>query len=192
MWEEVRSGDEWHPVSENRQETFAIYRNWRALPLAYAVRATTEAATLDDAAAAIRALGPAGLHRVAVVEPGAYPAEILMTDADATLSPATAAALHRLSPNAAMLTVQTEAPSLLVFVESWDPGWRAWLGGREVPVLRMNGIFQGIVLPDAGQHVAVFRYRPRSLVPTLAVAAAGLAGACALVLAGGRRRRPVQ
>lgn len=189
MWEEGRDGDEWPTASENRQETLAIYRNWRALPLAYAVSATTEAATLDDAAAAIQALGSDGLQHVAVVEPHATPEGMLLTASDATSSPLRAARLHRLSPNAAMITIRTEAPSLLVFVESWDPGWRARLNGREVPVLRVNGIFQGILLPAAGQHVAEFRYWPRSLAPTLAVAAAGLVAAVSLVFTGGRRQK---
>jgi len=189
MWEEVRSGDEWTSGAENRQETFALYRNGWALPLAYAVCATTEAGTLDEAAAAIRALGPAGLRHVAVVEPGATPTEMHATAPDAFASSGTVARLHRLSPNAAVLTLETQAPSLLVFVERWDPGWRAWLNGREVPVVRVNGIFQGILLPEPGRHVAVFRYRPRSLAPTLAAAVAGLAGAGALALAGGRTRR---
>jgi hypothetical protein len=189
MWEEARSGDEWPSAPDSRQETFALYRNGRALPLAYVVRATTEAGTLDEAAAAIRALGSEGLRHVAVVEPGATPTEMHATAPDAIASSGTVARLHRLSPNAAMLTVQTEAPSLLVFVESWDPGWRAWLNGREVPIVRVNGIFQGILLPEPGRHVAVFRYRPRSLAPTLAAAVAGLAGAGSLALAGGRTRR---
>jgi hypothetical protein len=192
MWEEVRSCDEQTSASEDRREIFAIYRNWRALPLAYAVTATTEAATLDDAANAIKTLGADGLRRAAVVEPGATPAAMLVTENEATSSPLKAAHLHRLSPNAAMLTVETDAPSVLVFAESWDPGWRSWLNGREVPVLRVNGIFQGLLLPEAGRYVAVFRYWPRSLALTLTLAAAGLVAAGSLAFTGGRRQKRLQ
>ncbi|MBI2939168.1 MAG: hypothetical protein HYY04_01915 [Chloroflexi bacterium] len=54
-------------------------------------------------------------------------------------------------------------PGLLVFGESWDPGWRARVDGQPAPIGRVNLIYQAVWL-GAGPHDVVFEYRPTSLL----------------------------
>jgi hypothetical protein len=52
------------------------------------------------------------------------------------------------------------SPSLLKLTDSWFPGWHATLGGAELPLVRVDHAFMGVVLP-AGSGVVRFAYRPR-------------------------------
>lgn len=75
----------------------------------------------------------------------------------------------------------------LVFAENYVSGWRAWVDGRETPILRGDLALRVVPLPPAARAVEL-RFQPRSLVVGLALAAAA-----ALVLAfaalRGRARR---
>jgi uncharacterized membrane protein YfhO len=65
-----------------------------------------------------------------------------------------------------------------VLAENHYPGWRAYLDGRQVEVLRVNYAQRGVPVP-AGEHEVSFRYRPASVVAGLAVSL--LAAAALLV-----------
>jgi hypothetical protein len=71
------------------------------------------------------------------------------------------------------LAVETEsaAPSFLVTSEGWYPGWRAWVDGREQPLVLTNVAFRGLAVP-AGRHTVTMRFDPpvllRSALVTLA------------------------
>lgn len=71
--------------------------------------------------------------------------------------------------------LEAEAPrsAHLVFVESYDPGWRATVDGYEAAVLRANTAFCAIPLAP-GRHQVELRYRPRSVPIGLALSAATL------------------
>jgi len=62
---------------------------------------------------------------------------------------------------------------LLVFTDSWAPGWSATIDGIPTPVLRINNAIRGVMVP-AGEHSLVWHYRPRFLAPLLALLATGL------------------
>ncbi|MBI4580323.1 MAG: YfhO family protein [Planctomycetes bacterium] len=79
--------------------------------------------------------------------------------------------------------VRSEGPELLVFNESYDPGWRASVNGAAAKVLRVNAVVQGVVVP-AGRSRVEFRYRPRGLVGGAMVSA----GAIILLAVGFGRR----
>jgi uncharacterized membrane protein YfhO len=68
----------------------------------------------------------------------------------------------------------------VVLVDTWDPGWKVTVDGREAPLLRANVAFRGVALP-AGRHVVEQVYRPPSILLGLAVSAVALAAgvACA-------------
>lgn len=59
------------------------------------------------------------------------------------------------------IVVRTECPSegLLVLRDSWYPGWMAFVDGKKVPILRINGCFRGVMVPVGG-HMVRFVYRP--------------------------------
>ena len=63
--------------------------------------------------------------------------------------------------------------ALIVFRRPWLPGWRATIGGREIPVLRANMAMPAIEIPADAEGEVRLVYRPRSLVigVTLAVLA---------------------
>lgn len=48
--------------------------------------------------------------------------------------------------------------SVLVVAEAWFPGWKAWLDGEEVEVLKADGAFLGVALP-AGDHQVRLAYQ---------------------------------
>jgi uncharacterized membrane protein YfhO len=84
-------------------------------------------------------------------------------------------------------TVEASAPGYLRIAESFDPGWRAWVDGRRVPLLCADVGFQAVAV-DGGRHEVRLSYEPRRV--GLGLAASGLG---ALGIIGGvvrlRRRR---
>jgi uncharacterized membrane protein YfhO len=76
--------------------------------------------------------------------------------------------------SAGRLALETEAaaPSFLVTSESWYPGWRAAIDGREQPLVMTNGAFRGLALP-AGRHRVEMRFAPAILWWGAALSAAG-------------------
>jgi hypothetical protein len=63
-----------------------------------------------------------------------------------------------------LLVVEAEAPrgGLLVVADAWLREWRATVGGRPAPILRVDGAFRGVLL-DPGRHEVVMRYVPAPL-----------------------------
>lgn len=81
-------------------------------------------------------------------------------------------------PGEIVLRAQMETPGLLVMADMWDPGWRASVAGRSIPVHRVNHVLRGVVLP-AGESLVKFEYRPSSFHVGLGImfgAAVALAG----------------
>lgn len=73
------------------------------------------------------------------------------------------------------LETEAAAPSFLVSSETWYPGWRATLDGREQPLVMTNGAFRGLDVP-AGRHVVEMRFTPSILWWSAALSLAGLLG----------------
>ena len=69
----------------------------------------------------------------------------------------------RFAPEDREAEVHLERAGWLVLLESYDPGWRAWVDGRAVPVYPANGLFQAIAVP-AGVHRVRWVYFPSSLI----------------------------
>ncbi len=55
--------------------------------------------------------------------------------------------------------VEARVPAYLVLLDSYYPGWRAYVDGSEVGILRANFAFRAVEVP-AGRHEVEFRYRP--------------------------------
>ena len=76
---------------------------------------------------------------------------------------------------------------MLVLTDTDYPGWRATVDGVEVPIVRVDTLFRGVVLP-AGTHEVRFEFAPWSVrfgVAVSGVASVVIAGAVAWTL-----RRP--
>jgi uncharacterized membrane protein YfhO len=66
------------------------------------------------------------------------------------------------------LETSGDGASVLVLADTWYPGWRAWIDGRETPVLRANYVTRAVGLP-AGEHRVVFAFVPVAFWVGLAV-----------------------
>jgi hypothetical protein len=91
-------------------------------------------------------------------------------------------------PQAAEVIVESRSPALLVVRNVWDPGWRATLDGRPVPVLVTDYLLQGVAVP-AGRHTVELRYDDPWVGYGLLGSGAALAALAALAWA--LRRRPL-
>jgi hypothetical protein len=71
--------------------------------------------------------------------------------------------LLRYSPGETTMSVQAPQDEILVFSDSYYPGWVATVDGVETTIHRANVTQRAIVVP-AGAHAVSFRFRPRSFV----------------------------
>jgi hypothetical protein len=93
-------------------------------------------------------------------------------------------------PGAASYAVDTTQPSLLVEIEAFMPGWRAFVDGREQPILQANVFGRAVVIPT-GKHTVTWTFAPPVLVAAvwaswLAILVASLTLLVGTLLASGR------
>ncbi len=88
-------------------------------------------------------------------------------------------------PGEASYQVALAAPSLLVEVDAFLPGWRVYVDGQEQPVLEAN-VFGRAVLVPPGEHTVHWRFFPPWVVAFLITSWLGVP----LVLVGIALRRP--
>jgi hypothetical protein len=89
-------------------------------------------------------------------------------------------------PNSLRVAWQIGPAGMLRVLESWDPGWQAWVNGEPVPVYRADFLFMAVPVPQGPCEVH-FRYRPSSLRQGAGASLIGLVGCLALGLLGRRR-----
>src|SRR5437763_39720 len=91
------------------------------------------------------------------------------------------AEIRQEKPTRVSIETRLTTPGLGVLTGLWDKGWRAYVDGKTVPVLRANHAVRGVVVQQ-GTHGLEFRYQPASF--TWGMCAAGLAGLTLLTWAG--------
>ncbi|MFP5501835.1 MAG: YfhO family protein, partial [Candidatus Sericytochromatia bacterium] len=92
--------------------------------------------------------------------------------------------------NRIAITTEGDGPGMVLVSESYDPGWKAFSHGLELPVRRADALIMAVEVPPGKQEVEL-RYEPR-------LWRWGLAGSGLSLLAVGfwggiawrRRRRP--
>jgi hypothetical protein len=72
-----------------------------------------------------------------------------------------AAMILEYSSNRIKLGASATQPCLLLFLDSYYPGWKATIDGVETQVKCINNVFRGVDFP-AGKHEVVFAYDPLS------------------------------
>jgi uncharacterized membrane protein YfhO len=77
---------------------------------------------------------------------------------------------------------------VLVLTDTWYPGWKAKVDGREVPVEQVNYVLRGVPI-GAGTHVVEFTYEPLSWRIGWITSVLALLGLAAALGVGLRRRR---
>ena len=83
-----------------------------------------------------------------------------------TNTQATASAFQILekSPNKIMLQASVkEQESYLYIAQAYDQGWKAYVGGKQIPLLRANLSFQALRLSQ-GDHQVLIKYLPDSFI----------------------------
>ena len=69
--------------------------------------------------------------------------------------------IERYQDQTIALRASLNAPGVLVLADSFYPGWRVYVDGKEQEILRANLFFRGVQL-TAGEHRVEFRYEPGS------------------------------
>jgi hypothetical protein len=87
-------------------------------------------------------------------------------------------------PNAISMQVDSGG-GYLVVLDTFYPGWRAFVNGKERRILRANGLFKAVFL-EPGSHKVALAYRPSAFVWGLGISLLSLL----LVVIGLWRRRP--
>ncbi|MFN3821147.1 MAG: YfhO family protein [bacterium] len=74
-----------------------------------------------------------------------------------------------------VVATHLNAPGVLILADSYYPsGWKAYINGKEVEILRAYGVLRAVALPS-GSHQVVFRFRPPLFYTGLILSLAGLA-----------------
>ena len=58
-----------------------------------------------------------------------------------------------------MIAAEAKKDGWLLLLDSYYPGWKAEVDGKQVEILRANGFFRTVHIP-AGKHTVVFTYFP--------------------------------
>lgn len=66
---------------------------------------------------------------------------------------------QRPQPELLIVRVDSPTPQVLIFGETFIPGWEATLDGQPTEIWRANAYYQAVWVP-AGSHEVVFRYQP--------------------------------
>ena len=82
--------------------------------------------------------------------------------------------------------MESNSPGYLVLLDSYYPGWHAYVDGKEARILAANYAFRAVEV-RAGKHRVEFLYRPRSFYAGLSVTGLAIALGTAVVF----RRRDV-
>ena len=110
------------------------------------------------------------------------------TDADAltpSLSSDSTATIRLTAYEANALTFESDAKKdgVAVFSDIWYPGWICTIDGQETDIRRADYVLRAVAIP-AGHHTVEFRFDPKSLHTTEAVAYGALALLLILVIIG--------
>lgn len=97
--------------------------------------------------------------------------------------------IAQLIPGRTVFTVKNHGPVVMRVAEKYDPNWKATVDGQPRPLLRVDYMFQGVAIEEAGTHRVELAYRPSSLPVLLQWIGilAGL-GAAGWLAATGRRK----
>jgi Bacterial membrane protein YfhO len=82
------------------------------------------------------------------------------SESPATEGPPGALVSLTATANSVDVRYRANTQGVLTLTDTFMRGWRATLDGREVPVLRVDGVFRGVCIPEPGLHHVRFTYRP--------------------------------
>ena len=71
-------------------------------------------------------------------------------------------------PEKIVLEVNSESDGMLVLLDTFYPGWKAFVDGQEEKIYRANYLFRAVPI-KAGNHTVEFVYKPASFYKGLYV-----------------------
>ncbi len=135
-----------------------IYQNMDVLPRAFAVHQNETVATIDDAVARLRSatFNPA----VRLVHVAARDEAVGVTSLGQQNSGDSVTIAHY-TPEHITLTVNMASDGWVVLTDTYYPGWRAEIDGKETAIIEADVLFRAVAV-STGQHTITFTYAPRS------------------------------
>lgn len=85
------------------------------------------------------------------------------------------------------LKIQTDREAYFVVTETFFPGWKAFVDGKEEKVVPADFVFQGVLIPP-GEHKLLLAYRPFSFKFGFYFSLLGLSESLAFLYVEGKRR----
>lgn len=70
----------------------------------------------------------------------------------------------KLEPNQAAMKIKTNDAGYLVFNNTYFPGWKVFINGKQSQMVSINRIFQGVYVSEAGVHDVKFQFYPIILI----------------------------
>ncbi len=86
------------------------------------------------------------------------------------------------------LSAKNEGPVLLVLTDNHFPGWKAFVDGEEVQILKTTACFRAVPLAKEGLHEVEFRYSPSSFYGGIYIALSSLLLCLAFIVVPGLTR----
>ncbi len=178
-WSRLRLSDE--SVKEDSQykhvygDEVNIYENTQAFPRAFLVGDVTARVDEDEVVAAMKMEGfdP----RVSAVIDSAD--ELGLTNKEPISFDRVTLISYK--DQQVMLDVNAPAKSFLVLSDTYYPGWKAYVDGKETKVYQANLALRGITV-EAGNHRVEFRYQPDSFRTGLYLSLASLLAGLVILL----------
>ena len=160
------------PVAQFPQYFSWLYKIDRAVPRVYVVGTFLVEKNREQT-----------LRRLAA--PSFDPAQEVILDQDLEIAPHRASVGHativRYENHAVTVHASLNESGIMVLADSHYPGWKAYVGGVEVPIVRANYFFRAVTLAP-GQHVVEFKYEPQSFKIGLWVSLLTIMGLVAVTL----------
>ncbi len=116
-------------------------------------------------------------HQVAFVD-GEVPPVIPL---DPSLAATESVTITHYEDDELSAAVVAASPGLVVFSETYAEGWKAYVDGEEVEIVRTNGALRGVPVPG-GEHTIEMRYDPIEL--KVGLWTTGVTGMAVIALAG--------
>ncbi len=164
---------------------FVLFERPSALPRVYSVRRVVYESSIPFAIWRVQRDQFRPREEALLVDPARDPSPLEASDRPPTTAAdvehADRAEIIEYEAERVVIAAECGAPCLLVLTDLYYPGWRAYVDGHEVDVLRVNALFRGVQL-EPGSHRVTYRYQPASfrngllvLVGSLLAATLGLA-----------------
>jgi hypothetical protein len=112
------------------------------------------------------------LHAMAFVETD-QPVRLAGTIVRRPVAATESVTITRYEPQRVELTAVLEHPGLVILADTYYPGWRLTIDGREAPIYRANHAMRGAAVAS-GTHALVYTYEPASVRVGLGLSIAGI------------------